>query len=282
MMTVLEMLQDSDPDVRTVAVQAATKLYTKGNQENNSSTGHVLLLPEWTLERTFPLTFAVDSSSLCNQSQQSSTMEFLQAMILDHCQDLIDIMQNLQDEFRNTDQYYKKTDDDDTPKLEDLVNVNSTRKIFEDEDPNPFQEKVLLNQLAIQSLLSLTPSDFTLAENTRDVLAMCDSVLTKLLETQSNGGIVHEVSWYPTIFPSLHSILCASAVALSLVSEKETETEDLLPLKQLRENLRLAAEKLVSMDEEQPSLHPSIIFALRVLSRQLSRSDVEQLLFLLK
>lgn len=301
MMTVLEMLQDSDPDVRTVAVQAATKFYAKRNQQNMSSSVHVLLLPEWTLERTFPLTFAVDSSSTCQKTQQSSTMELLQAMILDHCQGLMETLQSLQDEYSNTDKFYQQSDigkdGDDAPKLKALVNVNTTRKIFEDEDPNPFQEKILLNQLAIQSLLSLTTSthsessssfrcDFPLADNTRDVLTMCDSVLVQLLETQSNGGMVHEVSRYPTIFPSLHSILCASAVALYLVelTEKEIETEDgtLLQLKQLREKLRISAEKIVSIDKDHPYLHPSILSALRVLNHSNGNNSVEELLFLLK
>ncbi len=301
LMTVLEMLQDSDLDVRTVAVQAAMKLYKKDKDGNLSPTGHVLLLPEWTLERTFPVTFAIDSSSSSKASQQSSTMEFLQAMILDHCRDLPGIMQNVQEEFGHTDEYYKTDNGDDTQNLKDLVNVNTTRKIFEDEDPNPFQEKVLLSQLAIQSLLNLVsidtseaslPSDFSLADNTRDVLSMCDSVLTKLLETHTNGGIVHELSRYPTVFPSLHSIIGASVVALYFLglSEKSTENGDLAPLKELRENLRLSANKLVSLSEEHPYLHPSILCALRVLSRrddnlsggQISTSEVERLLFLLK
>jgi hypothetical protein len=312
MMTILEMLQDSDPDVRTVAVQAATKFDAKRNEKTVSSSAHIILLPEWTLERTFPLTFAVDSSSACPKTQESSTMEYLQAMILDHCRGLLDTMHNLQDELSNTDQYYKGTnvgnDGDDSQKLKALVNVNTTRKIFEDEDPNPFQEKILLNQLGIRSILSLTadanlessPSsrlDFPLPDNTLDVLTICDSILLRLLETQNDGGMVHEISRYPTIFPSLHSILCASAAALYLVrlADKETESEDnvhLLLLKQLREKLRMSAEKLVSIDKDHRSLHPSILCALRVLNhshdnssaiyQQPTKSDVEKLLFLLK
>ena len=298
MMTVLEMLQDSDPDVRTVAVQAATQLYTNRNEKTASSFGHIHLLPDWTLEITFPLTFSVDSSSPCQESQQSSTTEFLQAMVLDHCRDLMDIIQNLQDEFSNTDQYYKETDggnSDNVPKLKDLVNVNTTRKIFEDEDPNPFQEKILLNQLAIQSMLRLATEDasespvlFPLPDNTLNVLATCDSVLTRLLETQTIGGMVHEVSRYPTIFPSLHSILCTSATALYLLGSTkdriEIENDNLvLRLKQLQEKLRISAEKLVSIDEDDPSLHPSILCALRVLKHSdgISKPDVAKLLFLL-
>lgn len=311
MMTILEMLQDSDPDVRTVAVQAATKFDSKRNEQTISSSAHIILLPEWTLERTFPLTFAVDYSSGCPKTQQSSTMEYLQAMILDHCRGLIDAIQNLQDELSSTDQYYKGTyvgnDGDDALKLKALVNVNTTRKIFEDEDPNPFQEKILLNQLGIRSILSLTADahlesssssrfDFLLPDNTLDVLTMCDSVLMRLLETQNDGGMVHEISRYPTIFPSLHSILCASAAALFLVGlagkEMETEEVHLILLKQLREKLRISAEKLVSIDEDYRSLHPSILCALRVLNhyhgnssslyQQPTKSDVEKLLFLLK
>jgi len=167
-----------------------------------------------------------------------------------------------------------------------------------------------LNQLGIRSILSLTadahlessPSssfDFPLPDNTLDVLTMCDSALLRLLETQNDGGMVHEISRYPTIFPSLHSILCASAAALYLVGlankEMGTETEDnvhLILQKQLREKLRMSAQKLVSIDQDHRSLHPSILCALRVLNysddnssatyQQPTKSDVEKLLFLLK
>merc|ERR1712157_399922 len=85
MITVLGMLQDSDPDVRTVAVKAATKLYSMSNKQAFSSPIHVLLLPEWILERTFPLTFAANTSGKCEIEQVASTMASLQAIILDNC-----------------------------------------------------------------------------------------------------------------------------------------------------------------------------------------------------
>ncbi len=286
MMTVLEMLQDSDPDVRRVAVQAAAQLCANENNGSSLSKDRVLLLPEWTLERTFPFTFATDASS---PPQQSSIMEFLQAMVLDHCHDLTEIIETVQDEFCNTDRFYRDDEngsgDGDMTKLKDLVNVNTTRKIFEDEDPNPFQEKILLNQLAVQSMLSLagkaateSSASFALPSNTLEVLTMCDSVLALLLKTQTSGGVVHEVSRYPTVFPSLHSILCVSATTLHLSGSTPGNK-----VKELQEKLRSSAEKLVSTDKDQPSLHPSILCALNVLMRsgETCKSDITNLLFLL-
>ena len=268
MMTVLEMLQDSDPDVRRVAVQAATILCATKSGDSSLSKDRILLLPEWTLEYSFPVTFATDASS---SSQQSSIMEFLQAMVLDHCRDLTEIVETVQDEFGNTDHYGAEDE------LKDLVNVNTARKIFEDEDPNPFQEKILLNQLAVQSMLRLeSSSSFALPSNTVEVLTLCDSALTQLLKTQTSGGMVHEVSRYPTVFPALHSILCASATALHLSGST-------MQVKELQEKLQSSAETLVLKDQDQPFLHPSIRRALKVLkdSSESSKSEIVDLLFLL-
>jgi len=304
MMIVLEMLQDSDPDVRSVTARAATKFYARSIEQKNQSSSHVLLLPEWTLERTFPLTFAVDSSGACRKSQQSSTINLLQALILENCHDLVEDMQSLQDEFGYTNKNFEQHDGREDDELKSLVNANTTRKIFEDEDPNPFQEKILLNQLAVQSMLSLASDshlsssivEFLLPDNTSDVLTMCDSVLIRLLETQIDGAMVHEISRYPTVFPSLHSILCASVMALYLVKMNCGAVEigdchQLLQLKKLRDKICVSAEKLISIDKARPSLHPSILLALSVLchfdkgqpaGHQPTKADIEKLLFLLK
>lgn len=300
--TILEMLQDSDPDVRTVAVRAATKFYATKDNDSGFSSIHHLLLPEWTLERTFPSTFAVDASSRGRKEQQCSTMEILLGMVLDHCQGLIDDTLNVQNEFSHTNRYCHRkeigNDDDDTADLKRLVNVNTTRKIFEDEDPNPFQEKNLLNQLAVQSILNLTKRnsltidltssklDFPLANNIQDAFTMCDSVLAILLKTQKAGGIIHELSRFPTIFPSLHSLLCVSAASIYLMkfSGNEVDTADLQMLMQLRAKLKKSAQKLESMDESHQYLQPDIVRALQVLgqSQEIKCEDVEDLLFLLK
>ena len=168
------------------------------------------------------------------------------------------------------------------------------------------QEKILLNQLAVWSMMnvmtdnkseSLFTSDFNfqLPENTLDVLTMCDSVLMRLLQTQSDGALVHEMSRYPTIFPSLHSILCATISALFLVGIYNRNTENmggdnLQKVKKLQAKLCVKSEKLISADQLHSSLHPSILSALQVLksfdrgysSEQPVKSDIEKLLFLLK
>jgi hypothetical protein len=119
-------------------------------------------------------------------------------------------------------------------------------------------------------------------------LTACDAVLNQLLETQNHGGMVHEVSRYPTIFPSLHSILCASAAALFVLElasgDSKTEVDHLLPLKRLQEKLQISAEKLLSMNQDHQSLHPSILYALQTLKHpdDSSFAKIENFLFLLK
>jgi len=293
---ILEMLQDSDPDVRTVAVRAANKFYAIEENGNGSSSTHHLLLSEWTLERTFPSTFTVDISSSGSKEQLFITMEILLGMILDHCQGLIDGTRNVQDEFSHTDKLCRAGNDDGVKvtNLKGLVNVNTTRKIFEDEDPNPFQEKNLLNQLAVQSVLNLTEKNscviesfgFPLTDKTRDLLTMCDSVLALLLQTQKDAGIVHDLSRVPTVFPSLHSLLCMSAATIYLMELKlhEAETSGLSTLIELRGKIKNSAGKLLSMDDGHQYLQPDVASALQVLrhSRQIKRADIDGLLFLLK
>ena len=227
-------------------------------------------------------------------------------MVLNHCHDLVEVIQNLKDEFGHTNKYFEQYDTGKDDELKALVNANTTRKIFEDEDPNPFQEKILLNQLAVNSILSLASAshssssavEFLLPDNTSDVLTMCDSALIRLVETQTEGGMVHEITRYPTIFPSLHSILCASVTALYLVSMNSmgVETGDnchhLLQLQKLRGKICTSAEKLIAMDVAHPSLNPKILSTLSILCRfgrdddstcnQPNTSEVEKLLFLLK
>eukprot|EP00536_Pseudo-nitzschia_multiseries_P014348 jgi/Psemu1/246033/estExt_Genewise1.C_6880008 len=292
---ILEMLQDSDPDVRTVAVRAATKFYAIEEKETSSSSARHLLLSEWTLERTFPSTFTVDVSSSGSNEQLCITMEILVGMVLDHCQGLIECTRDVQDEFSHTDQFASSDNDGmDASNLKGLVNVNTTRKIFEDEDPNPFQEKILLNHLAVQSVLNLIdrnsystePLSFPLAGNTRGLLTMCDSVLKLLLQTRKEAGIVHDLSRFPTIFPSLHSLLCMSAASIYLMDlgENCTEASDLAMLMELRVKIKNSAAKLLSMDDSTQYMQPDISCALRVLgqSQQIHCADVEGLLFLLK
>ena len=318
---ILKLLQDSDPDVRTVAVRAATKFNRKRGQcvqdQNHmpSSSCHHLLLPEWTLERTFPSTFAPDDARKCRQ--QYSTTETLMGMILDHCRGIIDIIKNVQDEFRHTNQFC----DYNNSGLKLLVNVNTTRMIFEEEDPNPFQEKILLNQLAIRSLLDLDlvlvttpgqqlqqqPFNFLLPANLiHDVLIMCDSVLNLLLESQkTGGGMVHEITRFPTVFPSLHSILCASIASVYLMgaveaaavvtnngdsSSNESDISLLRSVLRLRTKIRNSAEQLLLVSSSSFLMHPTIHSALRVFidlvdntqHEQKTKHDIIELLFLLK
>jgi len=295
LMHILKMLQDSDPDVRTVAARAATKLYrmrTSVEDQNGIAPCH-LLLPEWTLERTFPSTFSVDVSKT---QLQYSTIETLLGMILDHCRGIINTIKNVQDELRHTSQFCNDVDDDNDG-LKHLVNVNTTRKIFEEEDPNPFQEKILLNQLSVRSLLDLQHSPLP-ANSIHDILIICDSVLTLLVEYRNNdGGLVHEITRLPTIFPFLHSILCASITSIYLmggivvddidnendngdanVSSDESDKSLLLLLQRLQWKIRKSSEQLVSSssttedsdNKENQNLvliHPAIHSALRVLIR---------------
>ena len=321
LMHILKMLQDSDPDVRTEAVRATTVIL--GNTSIKEGETEVvvchLLLPERALESVFNSTistFSIDNEKGETQ-QQYSTIKSLLSMILDHSQGIINTIINVESEFEYSNIYCNNVDRQNEG-LEDLVNVSTTRKIFEEENPNHFEEDILLNQLSILSLLDLQQKVMIpLPTNAiYDVLVLCDSVLSKLFENQTNGGgVMHDFSRFPTIFPSLHSIICASIVVIDLVKGSVINNKDgdntcsiLQSLQGLKEKIQNSSERLLvlststsnaeNFDDEnaeinisnQSLMHPAILSALRVLARTInSKSDeyqpkeeVIKLLFLLK
>jgi len=283
---ILKMLQDSDPDVRGVAARAATK-HCLGLQHPDEE----FSLPEWTLERTFPLAFSTESADT-DQGTVSSLINGLVEIILECCGDLLSAMKHVQAEFKPTGCFPRSTTSPlDKGATTMLVNANTTRKIFEDEDPNPFQEKLLLAQLASRSLLDLCTSceaaqsshhSLTLLQQVSD---LCESALTLLLEEDlTAGGFVHDLSRFPSIFPPLHGILCATSV-LTMRSLAKAEDETAAILQETLERIQRSAEQLLSNRESARYLHPEIVHALQVIRHgqtvDMAKEDVNGVFFLL-
>ena len=135
---------------------------------------------------------------------------------------------------------------------------------------------------------------------------MCDSVLNLLLESQkTGGGMVHEITRFPTVFPSLHSILCASIASVYLMggveaaavvtnngdsSSNESDISSLRSVLRLRTKIRNSAEQLLLVSSSSFLMHPTIHSALRVFidlvdntqHEQKTKHDIIELLFLLK
>jgi hypothetical protein len=296
------MLQDSDLDVRAVAVRAANKYCfdSQHYQQDQRS------LPEFTLERTFPIVFAGEVENAKDKrtaasppiSSASSAVESLLDIVLDCSGDVADVMGNIQNEFQSTSSTDLCCDDQagDWMKIDTnnsrLVNANNARKIFEDENPNPYKEQLLLCQLAVQSLCqALTTVPSSLLKSTgshrsrvRQIYNLSNVALEILKDELNNGGLIHDLTRCPLVFPSLYGILCATAILLIIVdSSKHQDMDDDTTSKDIVETIKKNAKIIVN---DGLYLHPQIVQVLNAIADDDAcddrRMDLRSLLFLLQ
>jgi hypothetical protein len=201
LLEILKMLQDSDPDVRRCAAQAATQIETLPTQE----TGRIVRssLPSPTLRRLYPAAYGLGSD---NGRDSVETTRLLLQIITDNTKDLSENTSSLGKELdhsREVDDPWK------------IANASTSREIFEEEDPNSSDERLLSSQLAVLTLLGTDKG-----KNVFDDLASCPgfglveilrNTLENLAERKCSGGIVHDMSRFPSIFPSLHALLVTVA-----------------------------------------------------------------------
>jgi hypothetical protein len=266
---ILAMLQDSDPDVRRVAVRAATKSFDFSNDTT-------ALLPEWVLERAFPLAFEVKGGSV---DEVSEIRQFLLRLMIDNCLGILESLHEFIIEYKHI---YCSAAGDESHYTTTLVNVNTARQIFEDEDPNPFRENLLLNQLAVRSLwvsesVASSASGEGLTETiilAKQMLDTCLEVLKMLVQDDRPEGLIEEISRTPSLFPSFHGVLCATYTCISCIAD------DILGIDKVRD-VRYLAGQLCSVGE---CLHPAILRALQALYEPSPdrESTIVELTFLLK
>ncbi|KAL3909465.1 MAG: hypothetical protein SGILL_008078, partial [Bacillariaceae sp.] len=240
---ILKFLQDSDSDVRTVAVRAANSICNQTQNQEQSQ-----LLPDWALEQMFSLAFESDA-----EETVPKRIDALLRIILENTSYLQPVMKHLKEEFRHS----SRGSETDENIAKSLVNANTGRKIFVDEDPNPYQEKLYLNQLAIRSLARLIksspdPIDLSLPR-TQQLLERCNVALAFLSTSQNTGGLIHDLSRFPSAFPALHGVLSCTAVLIGSTQWKTQQTDERLS------TIGSLAEHLVDNNQY---LHSSIVFAL--------------------
>ncbi|KAG7351266.1 putative death-receptor fusion protein DUF2428 [Nitzschia inconspicua] len=260
---ILSFLQDSDPDVRGVASRAASEfcggLSGKGGN----------LSPEWTLVQFFSCAFDNFAVAGVGAANTGVHTEALLSIVIDSCDDLISSMQRVLAEFRHSSQGYiaSSVSSDDF-----LVNDDVARKIFEDEDPNPFQERVTVNQLAIRSLFDLMARSDTkkLHSNSkqRKLFDQCKEALALLTDCLNAGGIAHDLSHSPMVFPSLSSLVTCTAVICQFSESVESVQE--------------IRDMSIPLVENSRYLHPNILDALLLIRQnEMSKERLHRLLFLL-
>ena len=273
---ILILLQDSDPDVRRAAVRAATKYSIKimdGSDtlvSSASSNARSSLLPEWTLKTFFPLVF-----NLSDDARASKTFNDLLAIVFDGSRGILDIIRTLQSEFRHSSVVAKG----DSPcYVEQLINNNSHRAIFEIEDPNPHLERLLVSQLAARTVLdnavivdSLLSSTTGPSTDILDLFILCNDVLDQLKNTLNEGGMIHDLSRFPSLFPSLHGLLCfVAALTCSRggADPKKWDDDQGSSSSSPSVIIRQVMESAAFIVKQGKYVHPEIKTVLRVISGQ--------------
>ena len=243
---VLGMLQDSDHDVRSTAVQATNMLRISDGSH---------LLPELTLQITYPQAFSIQNGEVDNDVDNVTIANGLLNTILDNCHDLVKCMKFVEEELYHTREI--------SVSASSLQNATTKRKIFEDEDPNPFYEKLLANQLATLSLLKLPKwpkESSSVSLHQRVLLRLCLDSLNILKQRPSQGGMAHEITRFPSIFPGLHGLLCA----VSVVIHREGDVSNDPSFDTIQRTSNLVLEKYEGGSKTR--IHPDIRVALETVA----------------
>ncbi len=206
----LELLQDSDEDVRRATGQALSK---------SSNSSPIVALK----------TFEIASQMLSFSPSSSSSSEMLLLLIhrLVHlCKEAELNLKFVTEELSSTI---------DIPEVENNLNLSTKRKIFENEDPNPYQELLVMIQMSIIRLLEY-PVESVIDDDEIETLfvkiySSCELVLTEIkhlsLDANKLNDFAHNLTFDSRIFPYFHGLLIGSTVGLWFgIQEKNTNIID--------------------------------------------------------
>ena len=241
----LRMLQDGDSDVRRVAARVTSSYGLSEEECITSST-----LPQLILEYMLPSVLKKDSVSI-----KSGISRHLINLVIENCRTTPDSISLLLDERS----HYRS----ESPTS--IVNVATSRKIFEDEDPNPSYERALVNQLAMRAILQ-TPDIVLPLELCRELLTICHLCLERMWRWLEKDELGCELSWFPTLFPQLHSLILMSCVVIYSGAYGSEEVQGI-------------ANRIVTEKNQNSSAwwNPEIILALEVLG-SVQNSDEKSLM----
>jgi hypothetical protein len=200
---VVEMLQDSDSDVRSCAARVARRVEEAADPE--TSPQYHSSLPVQALRRAYHLAYSVPPSK--EQAAAARAADTLLRTVLDNTDDFLPVMQAIDEELESTRNALESSD---------LINASTARKIFEEEDPNPYNERLLSNQLATQALVRLPKlaEGDSVSESVEKLLNRLTVALSLLDQRLDVGGIVHDLTRFGTIFPPLVGLLSAAAACI--------------------------------------------------------------------
>merc|ERR1712151_379181 len=108
-----------------------------------------------------------------------------------------------------------------------LMNLSTRRKVFEDENPNTFEEKLVIMQLNLVTVLRLHVKHIkkdAIDESFQQLLYECQSTLQFLVDVYfnkkktdiqytSDQNVLHDLTRCQSIFPRIYVIFLGSASA---------------------------------------------------------------------
>lgn len=231
---VLKLLQDNDPDVRYIAACSMTR---QGNSPGSSAA-------LFALERAY--------ISMGKTDQKTTLDKYLLESLAQKYENVENRMEQICDEMNQSE---SNSD-------EALLNTNTTRKIFEDEDPNSYEEPLLACHLAV---VTLANSSKTLNDSHNVVYTNLLQLATFIVKTLhqryvKQHGVLYDVTRNIILFPDIHGVLLSCIVIIYLGGS---------PNNGLQEEV-LA---LIGLCHDSASLHPGILEALKVLASAKSGDD---------
>lgn len=240
----LTMLQDGDSDVRFVAGRAILQASCRNTAGTESASSSQLVVEKG--YGTIPERFSGGEMSV----------HLLQSLVAS-CQGIVESLDRFDREFAQSEQ-------DRLP--DELLNLDTRRKIFEDEISNPFEEVAVANQL--RSVALVESGSVLDSELAGELFALCSAALGHVLSREiaslsSNRApdIAHEVTWSNSVFPYFHSLLVGSIAAVYLGAEDPT-------------SFRGDARRIVLLldSKRENTIHPCILKAIETLAS--SSNDV--------
>ena len=149
------------------------------------------------------------------------------------------------------------SDDTTTTSMQVLINIDPYRKIFEEEDPNSYEESLV--RLQFIALVTATSEGLERSKDTDVLFLKCNYIIKTIHERCKDlrsVDIVHEITRSNALFPLMHGLLltCASLLFNGLIDGLG-----------LREDAKALIELLEIDKRKGAVIHPRIIEALFLL-----------------
>ena len=233
---ILKLLQDNDPDVRFVAACSLAE------RDKPSSVTALLAL-----ERVY--------SVMCNRNRDENLSIYLLTLLVEQYSGLSSKMAQIMAELSSSETLSTASA---------LINIDSTRKIFEDEDPNSYEEPLLACHLAASTLIARGLGLDEIEQECSNLALIGMSLLKKLKKHYSErklNGIMNDITRQNNLFPDIQGVLVSCIVIIFLGGVNNACLQE-------------EAKSMVTLCVSKHTIHPDIKEALTVLASARSGDDM--------